>query len=106
MSALSKGLNFAPAPGRISTTHFTSGEAAINQSGVDDNVAAKAHMSVISAVNCAKMPPRNIPPHKLKPRRKIASNEDILVLPADKGRATVVMDTTDYGEKMHKMLSE
>ena len=106
VSALSKGLNFAPAPQRILTTHFTSVEAAINRFGVDDNVAAKAHMSVISAVNHAKMPPRNIPPHELKPRRKIASNEDILVLPADKGRASVVMDTTDYDEKMHKMLSE
>ena len=28
------------------------------------------------------------------------------MLPTDKGRATVVMDRTDYGEKMHKMLSE
>ena len=106
VSALSKGLNFAPAPGRISTTHFTSVEAAINRSGVDDNVAAKAHMSVIGAVNRAKMPPRNIPPQELKALKELASDQDILVLPADKGRATVVMDRTDYDEKMHKMLSE
>ena len=82
MSALSKGLNFAPTQGRISTTHFTSAEAAINRSGVDDNVAAKAHMSVISAVNRAKMPPRNIPPQELKAMKELASDEDILVRPA------------------------
>ena len=28
------------------------------------------------------------------------------MLPADKGRATVVMDRTDYDEEMQKMLSE
>ena len=28
------------------------------------------------------------------------------MLPTDKGRATVVMDRTDYGEKLHRMLSE
>ena len=61
MSALSKGLNFAPAPGHIPTAQFiTSVEVASNQSGVDDNMAAKACMNVIGAVNCAKMPPRNI----------------------------------------------
>ena len=69
-------------------------------------MAAKAHMSVRGAVNCAKMPPRNIPPHELKALKELASDEDILVLPTDKGRATIVMDRTDYDKKIYKMLSE
>ena len=62
---------------------------------MDDNVAAKARMSVIGAVNHVKMPPINIPPQEMKALKELASDEDILVLPADKGRATVVMDRTD-----------
>ena len=62
---------------------------------MDDNVAAKARMSVIGAVNRVKMPPINIPPQEMKALKELASDEDILVLPADKGRATVVMDRTD-----------
>ena len=63
-------------------------------------------MSVIGGVNCVKMPPRNIPLQELKALKELASDEDILVLPADKGRAMVAMDRTDYNDKMHKMLSE
>ena len=38
--------------------------------------------------------------------KELASDEDILVLPTDKGMAMVVMDRTDYDQKMQKMLSE
>ena len=110
VSALSKGLNFAPTPGCVPTAHFiTSVEAAIHRSGVDENVAAKArkqHMNVIGAVSRAKMPSRNITSKEVKSLKELANDEDILILPADKGRATVVMDRTDYDEKMQRMLSE
>ena len=43
---------------------------------------------------------------ELKVMKELASAVHILVLPADKGRATVVMDRTDYDEKMDTMLSE
>ena len=99
--ALSIGLIFAIAPGCIPLAHFiTSVEAAINWSGVDENVAAKARINVTGAVNYEKMPPRNISPKDLKVLKEFASDEDNLVLPPDKDRVTVVMDRTDYGDKM------
>ena len=102
ISVLSRGLNFAPAPTRVPTAHFvTSIEAAIRQSGVSENVAAKARMSIIGAVSRARMPPRNVTPRELKAR-----DENILVLPADKGKATVVMNRTDYDAKMLMMLKD
>ena len=74
-------------PGRIPTAHFiTTVETAINRSGVIDNMTAKARMKVICAVNCVKIPPRNIPQQELKAWKELASDEDTLVLPVDKGR--------------------
>ena len=52
-------------------------------------------MSVIGAVNRAKMPPQNITPKEMKALRDLATDDDDLVLPADKGKATVVMDKQD-----------
>ena len=97
---LSRGLNFTSAPTRAPTAHFvTSIEAAIRQSGVSENVAAKARMNVIGALSHAKMPPRNVPPRELKALKDIARDENILVLMADKGKAIVVMNRADYNGK-------
>ena len=88
VSVLSRGLKFASVPTRVPTAHFvTSIEAAIRRSGVSENVAAKAQINVIGAVSCAKMPPRNVPPRELKALKDLAHDENILVLPADKGKA-------------------
>ena len=52
ISALSKGLNFAPAPRKVPTAHLvTTIEAAIRRLEVSETVAAKTRMSVIGAVS-------------------------------------------------------
>ena len=48
----------------IRTYSNSSVEAAIIQSGVDDNVTAKACTRLIGAVNCAKMPPQETSHHR------------------------------------------
>ena len=60
-------------------------------------------MSVLGAV---KMPPRNIPPQELKALKELASDEDILVLPADKGRATVAMDNMLSKESTYQPIAK
>ena len=89
-----------------SLLHHQCVEAAISRSRASENVAAKARMNVIGAVSHVKMPPRNIPLKEMKALRDLASNKGICILPADKGRGTVVMDRADYDEKVLKMLSE
>lgn len=64
------------------------------------------YMNVIGVVSHAKMPPRNVPPRELKALKDLASDEDILVLPAYKGKATVVMNRADYEAKMFMMLND
>jgi len=36
----------------------------------------------------------------------LAKNKDITILPADKGKATVIMDTDDYELKVKEMLDD
>ena len=38
--------------------------------------------------------------------RNLKKSNDILILPADKGRTTVVLDKSDYDEKMMAMLND
>ena len=63
-------------------------------------------MSIIGAISRTRMPPRNVPPRELKALKDLACDENILVLPADKGKATVVINRTDYDAKMLMMLKD
>ena len=38
--------------------------------------------------------------------QELRKDKDIIILPADKGRATVVLDRTEYEEKIGKLLSD
>ena len=38
--------------------------------------------------------------------KQLASDEDIVILPDDKGRATVVMNQSDYSARMQAMLDD
>lgn len=97
VSALSRGLNFSPTPKCVPKAHIVATvETAITQSKASENLATKACMSVIDALSQARLPPRNFLPSEMKAVRELARDEDILALPADKGRSTVVMDCSDY----------
>ena len=107
VSALTKGLNFSPAPVRIPTANIVASvEAAIGRAKPSEKLAATARMNVIGAIHRAKIPPRNISHKEMRALKNIANDEKILVLPADKGKATVVMDKADYDDKTQQMLSD
>ena len=107
VSALSKGLNFAPTPKCVPKALIVASvEAAITQSKANENLATKARMGVIGALSRARLPPRNILPTKMKAVRELARDKDVIILPADKGRSTVVMDHSDYSSKMRALLSD
>ena len=44
--------------------------------------------------------------HSYKTIRTLREDTDIVILPADKGNATVVMDRTEYVSKMSLMLED
>ena len=63
-------------------------------------------IGVINALSHAKQPPTNIHPQEAKAVKELAGDGDIVLLAADKGRATVVMDCKDYSPKMLMMLGD
>ena len=52
----------------------------------------------------AKPPRCNIPVGELRALRTLRRDESIIILPADKGSATVVMNTDDYQRKIGELL--
>ena len=54
----------------------------------------------------SKPPKSNITREERKALQDLKKEESILILPADKGKATVLMEVSDYEEKLTEMLSD
>ena len=93
---------------RKSLSVVASVETAIAQSGVTEDQATRAQRGVIGALSRARLPSRNILPEDMKAVKELTKGEieEIVILPADKGRATVVMDHSDYSSKLEAMLED
>ena len=74
------------------------------ESGIDQLPDAEKDLiraSVTSAMNSWRPPPRKkITSEEEKALRDLAKDKSVTILPADKGRAVVVMNTNDYTEKI------
>jgi hypothetical protein len=57
-------------------------------------------------LNQARPPKPNLTVAEARALREIRNNDQIIVLPADKGNTTVVMDRSDYNDVMRKLLSD
>ena len=104
-AVLSKGLNFVPAPAKIPTAEIV---AAV-ESGlvrVPEESAEAARSKIIGALSKARPPPVNLLPQERRAIKSLQQDDHILVLPADKGRATVVIDKVQYDEKMGSLLAD
>ena len=102
---LSKGLNFAVTPRHFPTEEIiTSTELACKS--LDEVTAASLRSEVARSVKRRKDPKPNISPEEIKALHELKKDNDIMILPADKGRATIVLDKSDYESKMQNLLSD
>ncbi len=62
--------------------------------------AAKLRTEVASTIKSAKIPSSNLSRNELKALKKLKKEDSIVILPADKGRATVVMDKEKYEDQV------
>ena len=53
----------------------------------------------------ASLPSSNLTPDEQKALKGLKTDENIVILPADNGRVTVVMDRTDYNDKMDLLVN-
>ena len=54
----------------------------------------------------ASLPNSNLTPDEQKQLQRLKTDKNMVILPADKGRVTVVMDKTDYNDKMDSLVND
>ena len=106
ISLLRKGMNFAVTPKNVPVKEIIT---AVVQgiSKLPRDVKGKVRSDVCSILKHAK-PPKvtNICPDERQAVRNLKENDEILVLPADKGNATIVMNKYDYKKQISSMLED
>ena len=92
-AVLRKGLNFGPAPTKLSTAEIV---AAVECGLVQDHWGPQQ----------SQTPLVNLLPQDRRAIKSLQQVDHILVLPVDKGRTTVVIDRVQYNEKMGSLLAD
>ncbi|KAI8486064.1 hypothetical protein Bbelb_361640 [Branchiostoma belcheri] len=99
-SLLSKGLNFAVAPNKIPSIDIvTETESAIHRARLPQRQAEALRTKVATTLKVSKPPASNITREERAALKDLATNQGILILLADKGRCTVVLDSEQYDRK-------
>ena len=112
-SVLERGLNFAPTPKEIPVVDIiTETEYAIKRlqydknSCIDENSVAELRARVTWVLKSAKPPKSNITKEERDALSELRKDNKITILPADKGRATVVLDADKYDQKVSALLED
>ena len=106
-SVLAGDLNYALPPKHIPTSQIVaSAEEALRKSQAPEETTNKAQSQIICVLNKAKTSKPNLSVPEAKALRELHRDNSLMILPADKGRATVVMNKTDYDTKVNTMLAD
>ncbi len=104
-TVLAKGLNFSPSPDQVPYEEYiVATEQACKK--LPYNEAAILRSEIAGVLRSARPPKANITKEERRAVQELKKDDSILILPADKGKATVLMDVSEYEEKIHNMLSD
>ena len=111
MSLLRKGLNFAVAPSKLPSKLpvnelITSVEKACKVIGNDKGQADSLRTQCVNIIGRARIPSSNISKGEISALKSLRQDKDILILPADKGRAVCIMNKSEYMSKAEELLSD
>ena len=101
---LSKGLKFAPAPTKIPVPHIIASVENTLKNVPADQVTS-IRQKVTGLLNKACLPRSNLIEEDVSAVRQLKQDNELAVVQADKGRATVVIDRMEYEDKMKALLS-
>ena len=104
-SVLAKGLNFSPSPDKIPVEDYIVATELACQK-LPNNEATVLRSEMAGVLRNAKPPRSNISREERKALVDLKKEESVLILPADKGKATVIMEVSDYEQKLSEMLSD
>ena len=105
---LSYGLKHSVTPKRIPTETIVSSVEAVLSRQRDLSESAKDNIRsrIASTVQSASIPDNNLTKDEQQALKRLKNDNNIVILPADKGRVTVVMDKTDYFDKMDALVND
>ena len=105
---LSYGLKHSVTPKRIPTETIVSSveEVLSRQRELSEPTKANIRSRIASTIQSASLTDNNLTKDKRQGLKRLRNDNDILILPADKGRVTAVMDKTDYHDKMDELLND
>ncbi len=106
ISLLRKGLNYAITPRSVPNKEFlASVEEGISKLSQRDQDEVRAEVS--STLRRARLPQQqNLTQGERKAMKDLKTASDIVIVQADKGNATVVMDRTAYNAEVREMLQD
>ncbi|XP_054257628.1 uncharacterized protein LOC128982715 [Macrosteles quadrilineatus] len=103
ISVLSRGLNFSVVPKSVKTLDFVTGiESAVSQLPESQGDQFRCEASIL--LKKIPTPKPNLSKEETKAVSVLGKDGTVKILPADKGNATVVLDTVTYEEKMLETL--
>ena len=105
---LSYGLKHSVTPKRIPTESIVSSVEAVlsRQRELSESAKDNIRSRIASTIQSASLPDSNLTKDERQALKRLKTDENIVILPADKGRVTVVMDKTDYYDKMDALVND
>ncbi|XP_064485960.1 uncharacterized protein LOC135398489 [Ornithodoros turicata] len=105
-SVLTKGMNYAIIPRSIPVSEIVSEVEDRLRQVKDKTAAIAARNKVIGILQNANLPPKNITKAEQNALKDLRNDDTIVILPADKGKATVILNRDDYDSKMESILQD
>ena len=104
-AVLEKGFNFAVTPKFVPKLVINNGVKAGLRKVRDEAAVQIARSKVSKILNSAKPLQRNITREKEKALKELKKDENIVILKANKENPAVVMNATEYNDKINNLLS-
>ena len=105
---LSYGLKHSVTSKRIPTETIVSSVETVlsRQRDLSESAKDDIRSRIASTVQSASIPDNNLTKDEQQALKQLKNDNNIVILPADKGRVTVVMDKTDYFDKMDALVND
>ena len=105
-SVLEKGFNFALSPKSLPMVDIICGVEEGLRKVNDAAAVSTARSKVAGVLKTARLPKRNIDKEEEQALKELKKDKDIVILKADKGNCTVIMDRPDYDQKINALLND
>ena len=102
---LALGMSFAIAPSRIPHEEIIAATEALAHR-LDQQTKDTLRPRIGGALQNAKPPKPNLSRRHYRALMDLRKDEDIIIVPADKGRATVVLSREEYSQKMRQITDD